>query len=37
MSEVARMEPRGIPSAAWAWTKTSFHSRASRWLSIFGR
>ena len=26
------MEPRGTPSTACASTKTSFHSRASRWL-----
>ena len=29
MSTVARIEPRGMPSASWAWTKTSFQSRAS--------
>jgi hypothetical protein len=34
---VARTEPCGMPSAAWAATKTSFHRCASRWLSSFGR
>ena len=37
MSTVARMVPRGMPSGSCAATNTSFHSRASRWLSIFGR
>ena len=27
----------GRPSPCSAWSNTSFHSRASRWLSIFGR
>ncbi len=29
MRTVARIEPRGIPSATWPWTKTSFQRRAS--------
>ena len=29
MRTVARIEPRGMPSASWAWMKTSFQSRAS--------
>ena len=33
----ARIEPRGRPSASSASANTSFHSRASRWLSSFGR
>ena len=37
MSTVARIVPRGMPSASSARTNTSFQSRASRWLSIFGR
>ena len=37
ISTVARMVPTGIPSASCAATKTSFHSFASRWLSILGR
>ena len=37
MRTVARIVPRGIPSAVWAWTKTSFQSRASWWLSSLGR
>ena len=38
ISTVARMVPYGMPSSAsWAKMKTSFQSRASRWLSILGR
>jgi hypothetical protein len=37
MSTVARTEPRGTPTASCTCSKTLFHSRASRWLSIFGR
>ena len=37
ISTVARIVPCSIPSSASAKVKTSFHSRASRWLSIFGR
>jgi len=37
MSTVARTVPCGMPSSASANVKTSFHSRASRWPSIFGR
>jgi hypothetical protein len=37
MSTVARTDPRGTPTASSTWSKTLFHSRASRWLSIFGR
>src|SRR5260370_15739445 len=33
MSTVARIVPRGIPTASCARLKTSFHSRASRWRS----
>jgi len=35
--QVARMLPRGTPSASCACTKIRFQMRASRWLSIFGR
>jgi hypothetical protein len=31
------MVPVGMPTWFCAAMKTSFHSRASRWLSIFGR
>ena len=34
---VALIVPTLSPSAPCAWTITSFHRRASRWLSIFGR
>ena len=37
ISTVARTVPCGMPSASWAWVKTSFHSRASRCDSILGR
>ena len=33
----ALMEPLGSPSCFCARKKTSFHRRASRWLSILGR
>ncbi len=37
MRTVARMLPRGIPISSWMTRKMSFQSRASRWLSSFGR
>ena len=37
ISTVARIEPRGMPSASSASANASFQSRASRWLSSFGR
>jgi hypothetical protein len=37
ISTVALIVPTGMPSAAWAWTNTSFQRRASRWLSSLGR
>ena len=37
MRTVARIEPRGIPSATWPWMKTSFQSRASWWPSSLAR
>ena len=37
MRTVARIVPLGIERPSCAATKTSFQSRASRWLSIFGR
>jgi hypothetical protein len=37
INTVAQMVPFGSPSFDWASRKTSFHSRASRWLSILGR
>ena len=37
ISTVALMVPTGSPSSCCAITNTSFQSRASRWLSNFGR
>ena len=37
MRTVARTDPRGTPSAVWAWMKTSFQSRASWCDSSLGR
>ena len=37
ISTVARIVPRGSPTASWAATKTSFHSSASWRLSSFAR
>ena len=37
ISTVARIVPCAMPSCSSAKVNTSFHSRASRWLSIFGR
>ena len=37
INTVALIVPRGMPSAAWAKSNTSFHSCASWWLSSLGR
>src|SRR5437868_6273230 len=37
ISTVARMVPFGSPNFDWASRNISFHSRASRWLSILGQ
>ena len=37
MSTVARIVPRAMPRRSCAKQNTSFQSRASRWLSSFGR